>query len=411
MVVTGMGLVTPLGIGREASWKQLLNGTASARTLTSADAEDMDKLAVLLKREPIGAPVDYDKIRSRLKNQCPEHAGLFSDELNALTLHAVYEAAADADLPLPLKNPLRTGCVIGTSKPSLRAMERQSRSLRDAVADGLSRHFQTAFQPDSPLRAAMAVSGASGPCCCPVAACATGLISVLQAASYVQSGLCDVCLAGSSDAALRSSVIASFHRLGVLSKCDNAAGACRPFDCDRDGFVIGEGAGVFVLESRRHAERRGARIYAQITNGCVLNDPTGLTQIATDGAAVAAVLKQLQTHQTIDYVNLHGTGTIPNDLAEANGLRRAFDTVPSCSASKGATGHLLGAAGSVELAFTVLALRDQVVPPTTNLLTPDRCAQMLPLAAASPIPKSLTAAAKLSLGFGGHVAGCVIRKG
>ena len=264
-----------------------------------------------------------------------------------------------------------------------------------------------AFQTDSATRAITAVTGAKAASNCPVAACATGLIAVLQGAALVHAGLCDLCIVGSADAALRASVLASFHRLRVTSRHAEAASACRPFDESRDGFIVGEGAAVMILESRLHAETRRATPLARVTGGGWLNDPTGLTQIDTSGSVVAELLRRVMPDDSPwpEVIGLHGTGTEPNDLAEARGLCSFFgqSSTPPCFAIKGALGHLLGAAGSVETALAVLSLHHQQIPATANLQSPDsRCP--IHLSSRPEAMRSLRRIAKLSLGFGGHVA-------
>ncbi|MEZ6063036.1 MAG: beta-ketoacyl-[acyl-carrier-protein] synthase family protein [Planctomycetaceae bacterium] len=427
VLVTGVGLVTPLGVGREESWRRLLAGERGGSDAIRFDDQSDAQLQTLLRRRAAGAPVDRSQLAALLARRMAAAVVSTSlppwqadDVLISLISYAALEACEDANLRSLLHGNTKAGCVIGTSKSSLAQMEAQCRLLQDGASgplkngDGDGRRWANVFRSDAPLQAVRQLTGISGPGSCPVAACATGLISVIQAAEWVRTGLCDVCLAGSVDASLRPSVLASFHRLGVLSHDSDAATACRPFDENRDGFIIGEGAAVLVLESRRHAERREATAYGRLLSGGWLSDPTGLTQIDVQGTVVSELLKRLiaaiGNDAHIDHINLHGTGTEPNDLAEARGLRSAFGSgVPVCSAVKGSIGHLLGGAGSVELAMTLLGLRDQVIPPCVNLQTLDeRCD--IPLIGGRATPHSQQIVAKLSLGFGGHVAGCVLER-
>ena len=268
-------------------------------------------------------------------------------------------------------------------------------------------------QPDSAMRAITALTGSTVASSCPIAACATGLIALLQGAAMIHRGECDVCIVGSADAGLRASVLASFHRLRVTSRHWDAATACRPFDKSRDGFVVGEGAGVAVLESRAHASSRRARSIAKILAGGWLNDPTGMTQVDESGAVVSEILKRTVTFngRRPDVLSLHGTGTESNDLAEARGIQMAFGAnMPQCFGIKGAIGHLLGAAGSVEAVLTLLALQHQQIPGTTNLTCVDeRC--RIPLQPDARKMPQMQLAAKLSLGFGGHVACGLFERG
>jgi 3-oxoacyl-[acyl-carrier-protein] synthase II len=271
--------------------------------------------------------------------------------------------------------------------------------------------------PHTPSTAIAGRFDLRGPALAPVAACATGVVCVNRGAELVRDGTCDVVLAGSSDASLVPAVLASFDRLQILARRpDDPAGACRPFDRDRNGFLIGEGAAALVLEDWDLAAGRGVPIYAEWVGGRQLSDPTGLTALAPDAAPLTRLLQDLLsgaglTPRDVHYINLHGTGTRTNDRCESLALRRLCggDAPPwLCGSLKGNLGHLLGAAGSVELAATALALREGVVPPHVNLEHPDPACQpgLLPLTATR---RQLRHAVKLSLGFGGHLAATLLR--
>jgi 3-oxoacyl-[acyl-carrier-protein] synthase II len=204
-------------------------------------------------------------------------------------------------------------------------------------------------------------------------------------------------------------VIASFQRLGVLAKIGrDPRSACRPFDRQRSGFLIGEGAACLVLERRAHAKQRDANCYGSWLGGRLASDPSGLTQSDREGRSLTRILSDLfqQVGAVPEYLNLHGTATRLNDAAECRAVRRALGAAiedASCSGVKGSLGHLLGAAGSVELALTLLALRDQIVPPTVNLSEPDPDCD-LPLIRGEPDRRTIRTAVKISSGFGGHLA-------
>jgi 3-oxoacyl-(acyl-carrier-protein) synthase len=271
------------------------------------------------------------------------------------------------------------------------------------------------FLPDTPALAVAARLGAQGPALCPVAACATGLASLQRAADLIREGVCDIVLAGSTDASLTPLVVASFQRLGVLARGPDAASAGRPFDVRRNGFVIGEGAAVLVLENRDHAIARNASAYAEWLAGASLADAAGLTHLDPTGAGLTRLIRDVLVRggvapHAVDYINLHGTGTRENDVCETRGIRSALGTSadrPGCSSLKGAIGHLLGAAGSVETACTLLAMRDGVIPPTINLEQPDpEC--NLDYTPETARPAALRTALKLSLGFGGHLTAALL---
>ncbi|MFH5802487.1 beta-ketoacyl-[acyl-carrier-protein] synthase family protein [Alienimonas sp. DA493] len=252
--------------------------------------------------------------------------------------------------------------------------------------------------------------GATGPRLTPVAACATGVVAVIRGVELIQRGICDRVVCGAADASLHPLILASFARLGVLADPgDDPAGCVRPFDESRTGFAIGEGAAAFLLE---RADRAAAgATYATVTGTGLASAAVKLTDVDATGDPVRRVLRDCTGGVSPDLLGLHGTATRANDPAEAAGVRAAFADGAAIPAfgSKGATGHLLGAAGAVELAFTLLALRDGVVPPTVNLSQQDPAceANLSPTARFGP----LTTAAKVSLGFGGTVAAVALRRG
>jgi 3-oxoacyl-[acyl-carrier-protein] synthase II len=399
VVVTGVGLVTPFASGRELSWERLVAGESATRLVEGF----------------VGAP-------AALPFDTP------SDPVVELALRCAEEAVADAELPLAERNLDRIGCVIGTSKPLLRTFARLRRtgfqpvrqpgteSAADHLTDGLETR-PTEFYPNQPSLAVARRFGLAGPCLCPVAACATGLVSLQRGYELVRDGSCDAVLAGSSDASLLPIVLGSFRRLGVLARnVDDPAAACRPFDQHRSGFVVGEGAAVFALERLEDAVARGASIYAEWLAGGLASDGTSLMGLDASAEPLARLIGDVLRRgdvrpEEIDYVNLHGTATEQNDVYETRAAHRALGRAASfvrCSSIKGAIGHLLGAAGSVETAATLLAIRDGVVPPTVNLHTADPECDLdyTPLKAVrTPVRTAL----KLSLGFGGHLAAAVVR--
>jgi 3-oxoacyl-[acyl-carrier-protein] synthase II len=427
VVVTGLGMVTPLGCSAGETWSRLVSAEQGGQLLTAAHIDHFSQLSAIAGLRVNGAPVDHTEVARRLtesailRHVSSELQSVYATEpLVATSLLALHEALTQAGLHPDQLSARQTAVAFGSSKGGLRAAEqlteaksassRMHASTNETNAsssnDRLAYLWSHAFPPDSATRAIAGIMNARAGINCPVAACATGLISILQGAAMIHSGQCDVCIAGSADAGLRASVLSSFHRLRVTSRHENPKTACRPFDESRDGFLVGEGAAVFVLESRQHADARKAKKLAQVLAGGWLCDPTGMTQIDASGSIVAELLGRTIVNDTLrpDFICLHGTGTESNDLAESRGVARFFgDAAPLCFGVKGATGHLLGAAGSVESAITLLALQHRTVPGTTNLKNQDaRCRiPMNPLAQSAP---TATRAAKLSLGFGGHVA-------
>lgn len=388
VVVTGIGLVTPFGSGRELSWSAICAGRSAVGWLRTAEFPEWPTRG----SGWVGAAAPAELLDS-------------AEPVVTLASTAAREAMAQAGLPDISE---RSGCVIGTSKLGLRSFAR-------AVRQGESRHD---WRPNVAALAVASEWNLRGPTLCPVAACATGLVSLIRGADLIRSGECDVVLAGSSDASLLPIVLGSFQRLGVLARgFDDPATACRPFDAERSGFVIGEGAAVLTLEEREHAAARGANILAEFVAGGMASDPSGLTQVDPHGTTLAWLIRDVLRRarvapEEIDAINLHGTATRANDVAETRAVRTALGTAAdrvACSSQKGAIGHLLGAAGSVESALAILSLRDQVVPPTINLQTPDPQCDLdyVPHTARSQLVRSVL---KVSLGFGGHLAVGLFRR-
>ena len=401
VVITGLGLWTPLGSDRESTWTALLAGKSASRWLTAPQWTGDESLA--------GAPCESPLLETDTSR----------DPIVALALRAATEATRDAAFSASQLANERTGVVFGTSKGGLHTFSRLVESARSARAcqDFLSANDNWLdVWPDAAARAVARKFDCCGPMLCPVLACATGLAACQRAAELIRDDLCDVVYAGSADASLQPSILGSFRRMGVLARPrgDDAADACRPFDRDRCGFVIGEGAACLVFESLEHAQSRRATWYGEWLAGRMLTDPTGLTQLDPAGASLRRLLRDMarDVPRRPDYINLHGTATIPNDRVESFAVRDRFGSDArqvSCSSLKGGLGHLLGAAGSVELAATMLALRDQIVPPTVNLLDPDPDfgLDFTPVASR---PRQLDVAWKLSLGFGGHLAAACVRR-
>lgn len=383
IVITGVGVASPLGADREATWRGLLAGRSAARRLTAADF-------ALPQPDPRWTEVGWIGCPATL----PEAT---AERMTALGLRAAAEAVTDAGLVAGAVAPERWGCVFGTSKGSLFA------ATRDWFRGDGEQPFQQSW-PSAVTGAIAARFDLRGPCLAPVAACATGVVAVLRAAALIREGACDVVLAGSADDSLHPLVLASFHRLGVLARHSDPARASRPFDRQRNGFVIGAGAGGLVLERRSHAEQRGARWYAAVGPGRFAADPSGMTTLDGTGSTLGRMLRDcLPNGRDPDYVNLHGTGTRLNDPAECRAVWQSCRDAGRAGSFKGALGHLLGAAGSVELALSCLALRDQILPPNVNrdVADPDCDLDWVGSAAESARIESIL---KLSLGFGGHQA-------
>lgn len=448
VVITGIGLVTPLASAREASWQRLCAGDRAVRHITvrsnrqaietiGAPAE----LRTIAQPQPVAAgrlsdPVSAAAAETRpaansffnafcggMDRQAPVgwagSAGDEPDRLLAVAEAAVNEAMEHAGLSSFPRDPeanRRFGCSIGNSKGSLPAALAALDQLD--VVGAIDPRLWTMFQPSTLSSYFAAKYGIGGPSRCPVAACATGLASVIAAALWIEDGVCDLALAGSADASLHPMVLGSYLRMGVLAPSDtDPQSAIKPFDARRAGFAIGEGAGMFVLESEEHALCRGADIIAVVAGWGQAADSCGITALSERPDSLeyclkTAIRKAGLKAGDIDHVNTHATATTANDPWETAGIRAAFGAdagMLSVTANKSMIGHLLGAAGSVELAATVLAVRDDIVPPTMNWEERDAKCD-LNCTPGRAVKREIRAAVKESIGFGGHVAAVVVKK-
>jgi 3-oxoacyl-[acyl-carrier-protein] synthase II len=404
VVITGIGLVTPLGPNREASWCGLRAGRSAVRALSEITA----------------APGPYAGAPAEPGDEAPPTAQPPRDRVVQLALRAAAEAVDDAHIDWQHLDTDRVACVLGTSKGGIGSFARAFRDRRAATALSAPHgHWWPDVWPSGAASAVAARYDLRGPLLCPVAACATGVLAVLKAAEAVRDGRCDVALAGSADASLEPVLLAAFRRMGVLARgFDDPTQACRPFDARRNGFVVGEGAAVFVVESLTSASQRGAPVYAELLAGASAAEAYDLARLSGSPEPLARLItavlrKAALAPDEIGYVNVHGTATRSGDVLETGALKQAFGRQArrlATSATKSMIGHLLGAAGSVELAVTLLALRDGFVPPTINLTHADpQCDLDYTPLAGRPAP--LETALKLSLGFGGHLVGLALRRG
>jgi len=411
IVITGVGMVTPFGGDREASWRGLRQGQSAVRWL-EAPRQPGEQFLTGDSGFPAfraGAPVPaLHPVESR------DAADL--DPVISYALRAAREALHDSGLSLP-HDRSRVGCVVGTSKGGFTTFARALAAYRQQKDAELPEDFWLQTMPNAPAAWVARELNLQGAALCPMAACATGLLSVVRGASLIADGHCDVVLAGSSDASLQPALLASYRRLGVLAEgFDDPAEACRPFDRRRNGFLVGEGAAILVLEREEQALARGARPYAEWLSAGASADLAGMARVESPPVGLPRLVTDLLRRANvapdeIDYVNLHGTATRDNDRTETLALKAALGGSArraSCSSLKGTIGHLLGAAGSVELAATVLAMRENVIPPTANLREPDAECDLdyTPLV---PRARRIETALKLSHGFGGHLVAAVLR--
>jgi len=406
VVVTGMGVVSPVGSGIEKFWKSLVEGKSGIRPITQFDATHFDSRIS-------GDVVDYDP----LAHFNSKDARNFSRFIQ-LALVATREAIADAKLDIPNLDATRIGVLVGSGIGSIRSAEEEYQKFLEKGPGRISPFFIPRMIINEASGQVSIMTGAKGPCTCVVTACATGANAIGDAFRMIQYGEVDAMIAGGTESATTILGVGGFCALKALSKRNDAPEkASRPFDLNRDGFIMAEGAGIVVLESLEHAQKRGAKIWAEITGYGRTADAyhTTAPEEGGEGAvrAMEAALKDagLKPEQ-ISYINAHGTSTYLNDKVETIAIKKAFKDyakkVP-ISSTKSMTGHLLGAAGAVEFQACIMAIRDNVVPPTINLETPD------PECDLDYVPNvarkvKVDACLSNSLGFGGHNATLIVKR-
>lgn len=405
VVVTGMGLVTPLGIGVEHVWKQLLAGRSGIRPITGFDVSDLSTR--IAGQVPHGSGAGELDLPSLFDHQEQRRLAPFLMYGIAAALEAVrdagWEAASDEQKE-------RTGVLVGSGIGGIERIAETALTLRDKGPRRVSPFFIPMSLINEVAGLVSMRFGFKGPCHSVVTACATGANAIGDAARFIEYGDADVMVAGGSEAATCRLALAGFAAMRALSDGynDRPAEASRPWDARRDGFVLGEGAGVLVLEEREHARKRGARIHAELTGYGVTGDAYHLSAPDPEGSGALRAMKMALGHaklnpDQIGYVNAHATSTPVGDPVELKALRKLLGAAAgavSVSSTKSSIGHLLGAAGAVEAVFTVLALRDQVAPPTLNLREPED-ADGLDLVPLEARPRRIEHALSNSFGFGG----------
>ena len=407
VVVTGLGLVTPLGHEVPQFWQRLLAGQSGVSRVEAFDVSDYScRIAGEIKDFD---PTDYVEPRAA------RHMDRFSQMAVAAAIKAVEDTGLDlANLP----DPFRAGCIVGSGIGGLAEFEQQHTRLLEKGAMRVSPFMIPRLMINAAAGQVSILFRIKGPNAGVANACASANNAIGQAFWTIISNEADIMLCGGSEAALTPMGLAGFCTNRALStRNDEPERASRPFDRDRDGFVLGEGAGIIVLEEYEYASRRGADIYAEVLGFGMSGDGCHIVQPDPSGRGAAAAMRAaLQdanvAPETVDYINAHGTGTPLGDVAETKAIKQVFGDHAArvaVSSTKSSVGHLLGASGGVEFIAMILAIRDQVAPPTINLENPDPDCDLNHVAL-QPRDMPISCAATNSFGFGGHNASLLVRK-
>lgn len=409
VVVTGLGALTPIGNSVDELWAALLAGKSGAALITRFDAEKFKtRFACEIKDFDLG--VYLDRKEARRMDRFVQYAMVTAEQ-------AVQDAGV---LELQL-DPSRIGVIWGSGIGGLDSFLEECTNF--AKGDGTPR-FSPFFIPKmisdlAPGHISIKY-GFRGPNYSTVSACASSTNAIINAYNYIRLGKVDVCLAGGSEATANEAGIGGFNAMHALStRNDDPQTASRPFDKDRDGFVLGEGSGCLVLEEYEHAVKRGAKIYAELSGSGVTADAHHITAPHPEGAGAIEVMKEALGEaglkpENIDYINVHGTSTPLGDVAELKAIKNVFGSSAydlNISSTKSMTGHLLGAAGAVEAIASVLSIVHGIVPPTINHFTDDpEIDPKLNLTFWEPQKREVRAAISNTFGFGGHNASVLFRK-
>jgi len=408
VVITGMGIVSPVGTGVEFAWKNIIAGKSGVKKITEIDVSDLASqiggVPTLGKGE---GECDFDLI-AELKEQ---------RKLDKSTMYAMVAADQAIKDAGDLGDPERIGVCIGGGIGGLQNMYEVSVELEKNGPKYVNPFFIPKVLINMAAGHVSIRHGFKGPNISIVTACATGTHSIGEGARLIQHGDADVMICGGTEAAVCRIGIAGFCSMRALStRNDDPATASRPWDKGRDGFIIAEGSGILVLEEYEHAKARGAKIYAEVAGYGMSGDAHHITAPAEGGEggfrAMRAALNDVGIKpETVDYINAHGTSTGLGDIGEMQAVKTLFGNAPvSMSSTKSLTGHLLGAAGGVEAIFTTLSIRDQIAPATMNLQDPEEITEGFDLVPNAPKKRKIDVAVSNSFGFGGTNASVVLKK-
>ncbi|PQJ76690.1 beta-ketoacyl-ACP synthase II [Polaribacter glomeratus] len=407
-VITGLGALTPIGNNIEEYWNSLINGVSGAAPVTYYDAAKF-KTRFACELKNFNVEDFIERKEARKMDRFTQYAMVASDE-----------AIADSKLDLDKINKLRVGVIWGAGIGGLETF--QNEVLNFAAGDGTPR-FNPFFIPKMIADIAPGnisiKNGFMGPNYTTVSACASSANAMIDALNYIRLGYCDVIVTGGSEAAITIAGMGGFNAMHALStRNESPETASRPFDAERDGFVLGEGAGALILEEYEHAKARGAKIYAEVIGGGMSSDAYHMTAPHPEGIGVIAVMKNCLENsgikaEDVDHINTHGTSTPLGDVAELKAISQVFGAHAkniNINSTKSMTGHLLGAAGAIESIAVILAMQHGIVPPTINHTTADENINPeLNLTLNKPQKRDIKIALSNTFGFGGHNA-CVAFK-
>ncbi|WP_407400854.1 beta-ketoacyl-ACP synthase II [Anaerovibrio sp.] len=407
VVITGLGVISPVGTGKDVFWKSLLEGKNGIDKITRFDASEY-------KSQIAGEVKDFDPADYMDKKEAKR-----IDRYAQFAVAAAKMAVEDAKLDLEAEDCDRIGTFVGSGIGGIETMHSQYEKLFDKGPSKISPFFIPMMIGNMAAGHVSIALGLKGPSSCVVTACATGTNNIGDAFRVLQRGEADVMVAGGTEASISQAAVAGFCSMKALctDHNDDPAHASRPFDANRSGFIMGEGAGIIVMETLEHAEKRGAHIYAEVVGYGANSDAYHITSPAPHGAQAAKCMaKALEDAglepSEVDYINAHGTSTHLNDLTETEAIKTVWGEHAkevSVSSIKSMTGHLLGAAGGIECIATALAVENDMLPPTINYETPDEGLDLdyVPNKAKA---KTVRAALSNNLGFGGHNACIVLKK-
>ncbi len=397
--VTGIGLITPVGIGTEVAWKGIVSGALGIAPITLFDTTDFKvKNAAEVKGFD---PNDFVDKKLTRRN----------DRFCHFALATAHMAMEDAGTPA-FTDPYRAGVIVGSGIGGIKTHEEQHTALMEKGPGRVSPFYVPMMIPNMAAGLLSIQYGAKGVSYAPVSACATSVHAIGEAFRNIKHGILDFCITGGAEAAVTPISVAGFSNMTALSDSTDPENASIPFDIRRNGFVIGEGAGILILESEASAVRRGAKVYGEVLGYGATSDAFHITGPDPEGNGAAAAMRLALGEaglNSVDYINTHGTSTPQGDKAEVLAIKKTFSSPPPISSTKSMTGHLLGAAGGIETAFSLLALRDGILPPTIGYREPD------PECDIDVVPNTarradLRTALSNSFGFGGHNASILLGK-